>query len=161
VPRPTLRRYSRTALPYTAAVILIGVVLTGGCTRRPRIVTEAPIPSPEKVRPRAGFTIQVGAFRNLNNAVRLAHSLSEFGIDAYYFKHESGLFKVRFGDFSDRDSAHKQAEQVRARGMIEEFYIVSPETSAVAREADVQRISTLFGDFMASCIACHHRFRPE
>jgi hypothetical protein len=33
--------------------------------------------------------------------------------------------------------------------------------SAVAGEADVERLDTLFGDCMASCIACHHRFRPE
>jgi len=136
-PPPLRERYGRTILRYAAVVILIGVVLTGGCTRKPPVVTEAPPSAPVKERTLAGFTIQVGAFRNLNNAVRLAHSLSDFGLDAYYFKHESGLYKVRFGDYPNRESAREQAEQVRARGVIEDFYIVNPETSAVAQEAEL------------------------
>lgn len=124
-------------LKHVLAVILLGVVLVSGCTRKPPVVIEAPPPSLEKERPLAGFTIQVGAFRTLNNAVLLAHSLSDFGLNAYYFKHESGLYKVRFGDFSDRESAREHAERVRTRGVIEEFYIVSPKTSAVAREAEL------------------------
>ena len=131
------RRFGRITLSFSGAVILLGVVLVGGCTRKPPVIIEAPPPSLEKERPLAGFTIQVGAFRNLNNAVLLAHSLSDFGLNVYYFKHESGLYKVRFGDFSDRESAREHAERVRTRGMIEEFYIVSPDTSAVAREAEL------------------------
>ena len=131
------RRFGRITWSFSGAVILLGVVLVGGCTRKPPIVIEAPPPSLEKERPLAGFTIQVGAFRNLNNAVLLAHSLSDLGLNVYYFKHESGLYKVRFGDFSDRESAREHAERVRTRGVIEEFYIVSPDTSAVAREAEL------------------------
>jgi hypothetical protein len=121
----------------TATVILLGIFLYGGCVRKPPVATEAPRPSLEKERALAGFTIQAGAFRNLDNAVRLAHSLSDFGLNAYYFKHESGLYKVRFGDFSNRKSAQKQAERIRSKGMIEVFYIISPETSAVAKEAEL------------------------
>jgi cell wall-associated NlpC family hydrolase len=130
-------RAGRFPAIWAAAAVALGIMLAGGCARRPPVATEAPPPSLEKERPLSGFTIQVGAFRNLSNAVRLAHSLSEFGVNAYYFKHESGLYKVRFGDFSNRESAREQAERIRDRGMIQDFYIVSPDTSAVAREAEL------------------------
>ncbi|MFA9453186.1 MAG: C40 family peptidase [Candidatus Aminicenantaceae bacterium] len=131
------RMPGRIAAVLSAAAILLSLVLAGGCARKPQMATEVPPPVLEKERPRAGFTIQVGAFRNLSNAVRLTHSLADFGLNVYYFKHESGLYKVRFGDFSDRSSAEKMAEKARARGFIEGFYIINPETSAVAREAEL------------------------
>ncbi|RPJ18308.1 MAG: SPOR domain-containing protein, partial [Desulfobacteraceae bacterium] len=45
------------------------------------------------------YSIQVGAFTNVDNAVRLTESLEKQGMSAYYFHHKSGLFKVRFGDY--------------------------------------------------------------
>jgi hypothetical protein len=120
-----------------AGAVLLLLLLAGACARQPRPATEITPPALERERSRAGFTIQVGAFRDLGNAVRLARSLTEFGLNVYYFKHESGLYKVRFGDFADRSSAEKTAERARARGVIAEFYIVSPETSAVAREPEL------------------------
>ena len=119
----------------TALWILAGAT---GCTRKPEIRDRVPPPRPvAKERIRAGYTIQVGAFRNMSNAVRLAGTLSEFGLNAYYFKHESGLYKVRFGNFADQRSAQKQAESIRTQGMIQEFYIVRPETTAASREPEL------------------------
>jgi cell wall-associated NlpC family hydrolase len=137
IPPASARRSIRPATLRRACAILPLLLLAGACARQPRPVTEVPPAAQEKERTRAGFTIQVGAFRDLGNAVRLARSLTEFGLNAYYFKHESGLYKVRFGDFADRDSAEKTAERARARGVIAEFYIVNPETSAVAREPEL------------------------
>ncbi|MCF6179356.1 MAG: SPOR domain-containing protein, partial [Geopsychrobacter sp.] len=42
--------------------------------------------------PKMGFSVQVGAFSKLGNAVRLEQRLEARGIDAYYFRHSSGLF---------------------------------------------------------------------
>jgi len=80
-----------------------------------------------------GFSVQVGAFSQLNNAVQLEQSLTRRGIDAYYFKHQSGLYKVRFGNHSSYQKARSEAEQLQTQGVIGSFFIVIPENYAAAR----------------------------
>lgn len=82
---------------------------------------------------RMGYSIQVGAFANLENAVRLENTLEARGIDAYYFRHDSGLFKVRFGNHADYASARSEAELLRSAGLIGNFFIVIPDSYSVAR----------------------------
>ncbi|WP_245803973.1 C40 family peptidase [Geothermobacter hydrogeniphilus] len=82
---------------------------------------------------RMGFSTQVGAFSNLDNAVRLERALDAKGIDAYYFRHESGLYKVRFGNHKSYRAARKEAETLRRLGLIGRFFIVIPEDYAAAR----------------------------
>lgn len=81
---------------------------------------------------RMGYTIQVGAFSNIDNAVRLTESLEQQGLDAYHFLHPSGLYKVRFENFRTQEAARNRAEDLQRRGIIDEFYIVKPETYAAA-----------------------------
>lgn len=81
-----------------------------------------------------GHTIQVGAFAGLENAVRLMESLNGRGLDAYYFRHESGLYKVRFGNFPSREAALLRARALMADGMIADYYIVDPADFAAAEE---------------------------
>ena len=57
-----------------------------------------------------GYTIQAGAFRNVENAVRLTERLKiNHGLDATYFLADDKFFKVRFGNFSTKDLAKKRA----------------------------------------------------
>lgn len=79
------------------------------------------------------YSIQVGAFSNLDNAVRLERLLQNRGIDAYYFRHESGLYKVRFGNHTTYKSARKEAERLKGQGLIDTFFIVIPEDYTAAR----------------------------
>jgi len=81
-----------------------------------------------------GYSVQVGAFANLDNAVRLSEALESYGLDAYYFVHETGLYKVRFGDFPTKEAARRQAEHARAAGIIDEYWIVSPADYAVRKQ---------------------------
>jgi cell wall-associated NlpC family hydrolase len=114
------------------AVLLLS--LGGGCGR-PAVVTKAsPARVPEKIvaAPRLGYTIQAGAFAVAENAARLTRLLQEQGLDATYFVAKQGLYKVRFGNFPTREAARARAEEVRAAGIIGEFYIVSPDQYAVA-----------------------------
>ena len=74
-----------------------------------------------------GYAIQAGAFSNRHNAVRLTEILKKEGLDAYYFAHETGLYKVRFGDFPLKEWAVKSAKNLHARGIIDIYYIVGPE----------------------------------
>jgi hypothetical protein len=91
-----------------------------------------PIP-PAAELPALGFSIQVGAFSVVGNAVRLTDSLNEHALQAYYFVHESGLYKVRFGDFATRDEARQRAETLKREGVFVEYYIVSPEEYAISK----------------------------
>jgi len=73
------------------------------------------------------FTVQVGAFSNQSNALRLTNTLQRKGLNAYHFVHKSGLYKVRFGNFPTKNAARKKAESLKATGIIDTFYIVSPQ----------------------------------
>lgn len=80
-----------------------------------------------------GYTIQVGAFSNLDNAVRFEETLEKRGIDAYYFRHQSGLFKVRFGNHTNYAAARNEAEKLQSQGLIANFFIVLPQSYAAVR----------------------------
>jgi len=95
--------------------------------------TAPPLPAAGPPLEKMGFSIQVGAFANLDNAVRLESDLEARGIDAYYFRHESGLYKVRFGNFSSYQPARDQAETLQAQGVIGNFFIVIPQDYAAAQ----------------------------
>lgn len=83
-----------------------------------------------------GFSVQVGAFSRMNNAVRLERQLKEKGIDAYHFLHESGYYKVRFGDYSLYSKARTEAERLKGQGLIGTFFIVLPEDYVVSPPGD-------------------------
>jgi len=74
-----------------------------------------------------GYAIQAGAFSQLSNAVRMTDALQSRGLDAYYFRHESGLYKVRFGVFGSREIARTKAHELAAAGILVDFYVVAPE----------------------------------
>jgi len=127
--------------------LLMGMLLmvTAGCGGKggsaPRVVRPAirqPAGPPPVAKERdlalLGYTIQAGAFSNLDNAVRLMMTLQGQGLQAYYFKHRRGLYKVRFGNFPNRQEALARANFLRKSGLIQEFYIVSPEEYSVAHK---------------------------
>jgi cell wall-associated NlpC family hydrolase len=119
------------------------ILLVGGCSR-PAVRPAAP-PSPPQAKTaetraaetkalhRLGYTIQAGAFANVENAARLTSSLQEKGLDATYFVARQGLYKVRFGNFPTKEQARARAEEIRKAGIIDEFYVVSPEEYTVSR----------------------------
>ena len=85
-----------------------------------------------------GYAAQVGAFSSMENAARLEEVLREKGIDAYSFRHESGLYKVRFGDHPTYDAARQEAQRLREQGGIGEYFIVTPDQYAVARSSGAE-----------------------
>jgi hypothetical protein len=135
-------------LRLTAWLLLAAIVF--GCapySRRPAyppagrgdqiadLLDAAPQPGEESAVPleAMGYSVQVGAFGNLDNAVRLEGLLDQRGIDAYYFRHESGLFKVRFGNHANYRDARNEAERLKAQGLIDTFFIVIPDDYLAAR----------------------------
>jgi hypothetical protein len=112
------------------------IILCVSCAGEARLPYDSGPAYPQKTIARLGYSIQVGAFANLDNAVRLSKTLERSGLDAYYFVHKTGLYKVRFGNFPTKNAARKKAEAVLAAGIIDEYYLVSPNDYAVARQRE-------------------------
>jgi hypothetical protein len=119
------------------------------------ILEEVPPLHPEPAEPleKMGFSVQVGAFSSLDNAVRLEQSLEARGIDAYYFLHESGLYKVRFGNHSSYPAARAEAERLQEQGLIGGFFIVIPANYPAARIQQTGR-----GDLRSELVLTAKRF---
>jgi hypothetical protein len=138
---------SRTPSKACLAIISVALALLAGCRTavrtappEPSIPVYPPAPRLEPEPPpeattlaRLGYTVQVGAFAIARNARALSASLTAAGLDAFYFPAESGLYKVRFGDFPSRDAAAQEAERLRAAGTIDAYFIVGPADYAAAR----------------------------
>lgn len=76
---------------------------------------------------RLGYSIQVGAFSDVKNAERLTVKLQTKGIEAFYFRKDSGVYVVRFGDYRGRAEARKSAEKLVAEKLVESYFIASPD----------------------------------
>jgi len=81
----------------------------------------------KKVLPMLGYTIQVGAFAGVDNASRLTDLLNGRGLEAYYYKSDTGLYRVRFGNYATKEMALKEAERLKSQGTIDVYYVVRPE----------------------------------
>lgn len=79
---------------------------------------------------REGYSIQVGAFTNPNNAGRFVDSLIERGLDAFMFR-DGDIYKVRFGSYRTIEEARNRGKQLQAQGRIDEFFVVIPESYAL------------------------------
>ncbi|MFW5730419.1 MAG: NlpC/P60 family protein [Desulfonatronovibrionaceae bacterium] len=114
--------------------LLAAVLFLSGCAP----VTVVPDSKPEQTfhspLPAMDYSIQVGAFSVLNNAVRLMGKMQDLGIEAYYFKDRDSLFKVRFGNYPDYPAAEKQARSLRQKGYIQDYHIVRPESYTAAQK---------------------------
>ncbi|HOJ14690.1 MAG TPA: NlpC/P60 family protein [Deltaproteobacteria bacterium] len=120
-----------------ATVAALALIVAGCALRK---VEVAPLKTRGVPKPRAmitaqkmGYAIQVGAFRDVGNAARLTRKLESRGIDAFYFHHASGFFKVRFGDYPTLSTAAEEARRLKDAGIIDVYFVVNPGEYAVAR----------------------------
>lgn len=118
----------RLYIPAMMACLFLLVII--GCGGDATVSRDKTYSRPLKHLPPMGYTIQVGAFSNMSNAVRFTEKLQTQGLNAYHFRHDSGLYKVRFGNYISKDFARKKAENLKTAGLIEEYYIVGPEDYA-------------------------------
>jgi len=134
-----MRKYRRIL---TIFVLLFLVFILPGCRREVRTISTPEEITIKKMPHPLGYTVQVGAFAQLDNAVGLTMSLIENDLFAFYFYSESGLYKVRFGDFSSRQQAFSLAEEFRTKGLIQEFFIVPPvfKPTDITPKAGLNRI---------------------
>ena len=119
------------------AGLSLALWLLAGCSRAPQPQPQPPPPPPEVSRApltRVGFTIQAGAFAQVENAARLAEALQAKGLNAVYYASTPGLYRVRFGDFPTREAARAKAEALRAAAIIQEFYLVAPDEPPMTKQ---------------------------
>lgn len=112
-----------------ATMVCLYLLFTLGCGGEPTVSRKTTSPPPKKLSP-MGHSIQVGAFANMSNAVRFTEKLQRKGLNAYHFRHDSGLYKVRFGNYASKNFARNKAESLKTSGTIEEYYIVVPKDYA-------------------------------
>ena len=115
----------------TFALVALALLLAG-CAKAPATRPVAP-PVAARPLPRLGFTIQSGAFAQVEHAARLAEALQAKGLNAIYYAATPTLYRVRFGDFPTREAARARAEALKAAGVILEFHVVAPEEPSVPR----------------------------
>jgi NlpC/P60 family/SPOR domain len=80
-----------------------------------------------------GYAIQMGAFADVKNAERFTDRLQSKGLDAFYYRKDSGVYAVRFGDFPSRDKARSAARKLVADRLIDSYYIAPPNEIVFAR----------------------------
>ncbi len=117
----------------TALAIILAAATISGCSSRPGSEPHVTRPMPETQLSTMDYSIQVGAFSVLGNAVRLMNSLENMGLEAYYFRDQDGLYKVRFGNYPTYQSARQHAHRLQGQGAIAAFFVVIPESYAAAR----------------------------
>jgi len=110
---------------------LLGAIVISSCSPRAYQTRRQPLYKRELAK--MGYTIQVGAFARVENAARLTNALKQRGLEATYFVARAGLYKVRFGNFSSKQMAKGKALSLKSSGIIEEYYIVSPNDYAVSK----------------------------
>lgn len=126
-------------IPFWLIVLILSILLPGCAQWRdvPPYYGKYGYP-PRKATPtvrRMGYSIQVGAFSKVENAIRLSKTLEGQGLNAFYFAHKSGLYKVRFGNYASMAKASVEAQKLRGQGTIAEFYIVKPSDYPFANDS--------------------------
>ena len=117
--------------PYSLVTIAcLFLLLILGCGGKQTVPHQKTGPPPPKKLSPMLHSIQVGAFANMNNAVKFTEKLQTKGLGAYHFRHDSGLYKVRFGNYYSKNFARKTADNLKATGTIEEYYLVGPKDYA-------------------------------
>jgi hypothetical protein len=129
----------------TGCILLsAGLLVLSGCRTRTQVIPPVEpeakpytkqIPLKKERLTRTGYSIQVGAFSVLDNALRLTQTLNKEGLNAYYFRHQSGLYKVRFGDFLSIKTARREAKHLLDKEVIEDYFIVKPEDYSVSKQS--------------------------
>ena len=127
---------------YLAFLALICVIFVFGCSSRRATYPDSTSDFSSRYLKQIRFAVQVGAFTNLDNAVRQTEKLRDAGLNAYHYVDRSGLYKVRFGNYATKKSASRDAGFLQARGIIEDYYVVSPQLAAIGEDLRNELVRT-------------------
>ncbi len=116
-----------------ALALCLAVLALCSCARQTRPEGAPPGVRPKTALPQLRYAIQAGAFKNIDNAVRLTGKLLAHKLLAYHFIDESGFYKVRIGNFPSREKALEKAEGLKSARVIEDYFILAPGDYAAAQ----------------------------
>jgi cell wall-associated NlpC family hydrolase len=68
------------------------------------------------------------------------------GLDAFHFRHEDGLYKVRFGDFRTYREARAAGTRYKREGRIGFFFIISPASYRISNKPAGNTIPVAAGE---------------
>ena len=131
--------HAETLISYFFFFLFFSILgrITGCTVLHPKPVEHPDIQPPDVSGSRSenGICCSGGGLFHVNNAARLTGLLRKQGLDAYYFVFDSGLYKVRFGNFETESAAKKKAESLKSSSVIETYYIVSPQEYTISLQA--------------------------
>jgi hypothetical protein len=111
-----------------AGVLWVAVATLGDWLRVP---AEAPVAETPAAPPAAGpdpYTLQVAAYLKAEYALKLVEELKGRGLDAYWTETAGGgkrWYQVRVSHFPDQQSARDVGRDLKARGVIDDFYVTN------------------------------------
>jgi len=74
------------------------------------------------------FTLQVAAYLKVEYAEKYVATLKNLGLDAYFTKArgtKSHWYQVRISHFPSKDAAREHGEELKAKGIIDDFYVAN------------------------------------
>ncbi|HUT72669.1 MAG TPA: SPOR domain-containing protein [Desulfatiglandales bacterium] len=110
----------------TAAVAYLSINTVSYLIKAEPTAQEAALP--QKVTMTDPFTIQVAAYLKSDYAFRFVEQLKAQGLGAYWTQAVGGdkrWYQVRISHFPDKQSAREYGESLKARGIVEDFYVAN------------------------------------
>jgi len=86
------------------------------------------IETPQVVEVTDPFTLQVAAYLKTEHAEKYVQQLKAQSLDAYWTVAQSATrkwYQVRVSHFADKDSARAYGEDLKAKGIIDDFYVAN------------------------------------
>ena len=110
----------------TGAVIVLVINTVGHLVKTETPVVQKIEKAPEKITD--PFTLQVAAYLKPDYARQFVEDLKKQGLDAYWREAISAnkkWYQVRISHFADKKSARDFGESLKARGVIEDYYVAN------------------------------------
>lgn len=132
------RRFSDRRLQRTAAVLALGAGLTAAAVSGWNPLKQRPV-EPEgaqeavrvQIKITDPFTIQVAAYLKAADARRFVEQLRQSGLDAYWTRATNATnrtwYQVKVSHFADRQGAQKYGQELKTKGLIDDFYVANYE----------------------------------
>jgi hypothetical protein len=90
--------------------------------------TPEDIVTPQVVKITDPFTLQVAAYLKTDHAEKYVQQLKAQGLDAYWTAAQGAKrkwYQVRISHFADKDAARAYGEDLKAKGIIDDFYVAN------------------------------------
>lgn len=128
---------TRQIAKWAAVLVFAVVVVVSGIstikyireTKEPPEAAAVPVKQAPQIAASGKYTVQAASFRNRSQAIGFENRLKQMGFPAYSGESRSSedniWYYVRISRFEDKQKAREFAEDLKSRGIIDDFYITS------------------------------------